>query len=484
MANWYVRSAATGTASGADWTNAKTTLAAAFSAAAAGDTIFVSEDHAETQSTTMSLSPPGTAAAPNKVLCVNHLGSVPPVSADLRTTAAVSTTGATQIDFSGGYVYVYGITFTAGSGFVSSAFVGLNSAAGTAAGYYFDACVLGSGSTGGSATLTIGGFGSNQRNFLCVLNNTKIKFGSAGQKINIQQATPFVWLNTASAISGTSPTTCFGDTAQGSNSWFVFQGVDFSNVTSNLFAPGSDPIFVNMRDCKLGAAVTVVSGAWGAPGAGRLEMVNCDSGNTNYRYYKSDYFGTEQQETTIVRTGGATDGTTPVSRKLVSGANTNWHWPLDSEWIEYWDNSPGAKTISIPIITDNVTLTNADAWIECEFLGTTGFPLGNFANDATADILAAGSNQPTDTSTWTTTGLVTPVKQLLSASCTTTGKGLIRARVRLAKPSTTLYFDPLILASSSRQFMLGESGYMNEAVQSGGGGGILVTGGMTGGLRG
>src|SRR4051812_3366435 len=96
MASYYVRSGAGGSANGTSWANAYLTLAAAFSGKAAGDTFYVSEDHAETLGSTIILTSPGTKANPCKIVCVNHAGSVPPVSADLRTTATITMTGASN----------------------------------------------------------------------------------------------------------------------------------------------------------------------------------------------------------------------------------------------------------------------------------------------------------------------------------------------------------------------------------------------------
>src|SRR5690242_12430843 len=118
MAHVYVDSNATGAGTGADWANAYTTLAAALTAKAAGDNFWVAHNHAETQTSAMTLTSPGTAANPCTVACVNKAGSVPPVSADLRTTATISTTGANAITAQG-YMYCNGITLSAGSGAAS-----------------------------------------------------------------------------------------------------------------------------------------------------------------------------------------------------------------------------------------------------------------------------------------------------------------------------------------------------------------------------
>ena len=89
MANLYCWSGATGTASGAIWANAKTTLAAALVTEVAGDTIFVAHDHVETTAGALTLTSNGTLANPTKVICVNRAGSVPPVSGDRRDTAQI-----------------------------------------------------------------------------------------------------------------------------------------------------------------------------------------------------------------------------------------------------------------------------------------------------------------------------------------------------------------------------------------------------------
>ena len=52
------------------WTAAHARLANTFAWMAGGDTCYVSNNHAETQSTAISLTSPGTAASPCTVLCV------------------------------------------------------------------------------------------------------------------------------------------------------------------------------------------------------------------------------------------------------------------------------------------------------------------------------------------------------------------------------------------------------------------------------
>lgn len=483
MANWYVRSGAAGTASGADWTNAKLTLAATLTAAAAGDDVWVSEDHAESTVGAVALTSPGTESSPCRIACVNHSGTVPPVSADLRTTGTITCTGNNTITISG-TAYWEGLTITAGGTTDNANLVIGGSAART---QWFNKCKLALGGSNTAARITIGNSGGNaQRVFL---NNTTVSFASTSHKIVLRGA-EIIWENTSGAILGSVPTTLISPSTT-YNSHFVAIGVDLS-------AAGSGKTLVDQsvdstsrfffQDCKYGSSVSIGSENSVGFGGTVVLSVNSDSADTTQRYYYSGYEGTVKSETTIVKSGGATDGATPVSRKMVSLPNTRFYAPLKSGWIAFWSDTTGSKTASIAIVTDNVTLKDNEIWIEVEYLGTSGFPLGLSSNDVAArdraaDILNAGTNQTTDaTSSWPSAP-GTPVKQTLSTTFTTTGKGQYRARVCLAKASTTVYFDPLI-AAGSRQFMLGESGYINQEPNSGGTASMLVHPGMSGGARG
>lgn len=176
-------------------------------------------------------------------------------------------------------------------------------------------------------------------------------------------------------------------------------------------------------------------------------MYNCDSADTNYRLWIQDYTGSVVSETTVVRSGGASDGATAISWKMTSTANAVYpHLTLSPCEIVTWNETVGsAITATIEIVTDNVTLTDGECWVEVTYLGTSGTPLGASVNDAKADVLATAANQTTSTETWTTTGLTTPVKQKLSVTFTPQEKGFIHAVVRLAKASTIVYVDPKLV---------------------------------------
>ena len=60
-------------------------------------------------------------------------------------------------------------------------------------------------------------------------------------------------------------------------------------------------------------------------------MHSCDDGTSNrvYRFYEGSYTGTVQQETTVVRSGGASDGTTSISFNATTSANSKFGMPLE-----------------------------------------------------------------------------------------------------------------------------------------------------------
>ena len=440
MATIYLRSTDGDDASdGSTWALAKATLAAALTAAGAGGTVYVSASHAESQASSMTLTSPGTVTAPVRVLCVDDTGNPEPPTT-LASTASVATTGATILGLGAGVTYVYGLHFIAASGFNSATF----QITGTTSSWRWiiDTCILEAGSTGGVG-MVLGDFGSNRRDQEVVLKNTILKFNSSAQYATVRGR--LVW-NGGSVDSGTVPNLLFNYTNPNEQSVEI-RGVDLSALGSGKTLVGlgnADDSYFRLQNCKLGSSVAIATGSWNSP-VGAVEVVNCDSADTNYRYYKSTYQGEIFHESTIVRTGGASDGTTPISRKMVSTANTQFFSPLELGPLAVWNETVGSSvTSTVEVVTDGVTLTDAEAWLEVEYLGTSGYPLNLFGSDRTADILATPANQTASSETWTTTGLTSPVKQKLSVSFTPQEKGPIKFRVMLAKASTTLYVCPKV----------------------------------------
>lgn len=436
MANVYVRSGAGGAGSGADWANAYTTLAAACAAKAAGDTFYVSEDHAESQASAMTIACPGTAALPCRILCVDHAGSVPPVSADLRTTATITTTGGNSLSLTGRF-YCEGITFNCGTGGSAAS---LNTAN---AETYYKNCKLKLLNTAASSLINLAPNGNSKG----VFDNCEMLTSAAGQKVALQ-GTRCVVKGGSRTYLTTSPTDAYTSNSRGC----VVDGVDLSslNAAVNLIASGTSANNTVIRNCKLPAS-------WSGSVCGSTNeaieatMYNCDSGDTNYRLQSNKHAGAIFTETTLVKTGGASDGDTPLSWKMETNATAEYPLMvlLSPEIFSERITSVGsAKTITVDILHDSATaLKDDEIWLEVQYLGTSGFPLGAFANDSKADVLAAAADQTASSATWTTTGMANPNKQKLAVTFTPQEKGVAIVTVCMAKASYTAYVDPVAQVS-------------------------------------
>jgi len=401
MANVYVRSGAGGAGTGADWANAYTTLAAAFAAKAAGDDFWIAGDHAETQASAMTLTSPGTAAAPCRVICVDHAGTVPPVSADLRTTATITTTGNFGMTLAG-FAYYRGITFNSGTGAGSNS---INLGASAAMALYFDQCKLSLICTGTSAYIHTSG--TSAVSYEVVFNNTTVRFSNVQQGI-ISSAGKFTWKNTASAVdsAGSAPTELWVTTTVRRMDILV-EGVDLSFITTGKFLVGAITGGAKMlfKDCKIDSAVTRSKTPINQ--AADISFVNVAGSGVNYQHSRYAYEGTRDVSTTVKRTGGASDGTQGQSWRMVTNANPEWIAPYADAPIAKWNSTTGSTvTVTIEGVGDPRAFSalpkNDEFWIDCEYLGDASSGLGSFKSGSKADALAAGAALTASTQAWDT----------------------------------------------------------------------------------
>jgi hypothetical protein len=200
-------------------------------------------------------------------------------------------------------------------------------------------------------------------------------------------------------------------------------------------------------NCTLGGSVTVASGLAG-PGT-NVYVINSDSGATNYRQEQYGYYGTLTNETTIVRTGGASDGTTPLAWKLVTSANSKWLTPFAPLPLSIW-NTVTASNVTVTVYGvwgGGAVPNNDDIWIEVSYQGSSSTPVAtiNTANTK-ADYLATNAAQSSDGSTWG--GSTTAFKMAVTLSSPQPAlAGPIYVTVKAAKASTTFYVDPKIVLS-------------------------------------
>jgi hypothetical protein len=435
MANKFVRSSDGNDADdGTTWALADATLTGAAATDAAGDVIWVSEVHSESTAGAILLSWAGTTVSPTRILCGDDAAE-PPTA--LATTATVETTGANAITVGNtGAIYVYGITFTSGVGDTTNDDVVMTS---TATQQVYEQCTFSLASTGAGSRIAF----CEDASGLCIVKHCTFNFTQTGHALALTAGKAQVYdcITTGSAITLLL--------APSLNTKILFSGCNFSSMASSMNITNTtvDGVTFLIRNCKLPASWSGSVNS-STPGDGSVyELHNCDSGDTNYRYQRKTQFGIIDSDTTNVRTGGASDGVTPLSWKMASNADAEWnHQTLDTGEIVRWNETVGsALTATIEILHDSVTnMTNQQIWLEVQYLGTSGFPLGVFINDSSGDYLSSAADQTASSETWNTTGLTNPNKQKLSVTFTPQEKGFLHATIRVAMASKSVWVDPLV----------------------------------------
>lgn len=430
MAARYVYHGGSNTSPYDTWAKAATTLATAITGSAAGDDFWVASDHSETQASVLTLSFNSSITSPQRCISVNRAGSTPPVAADILAGATITTTGASGIDIAG-CAYIYGVTFNCATGATGASLA----ISGTP--LKLESCALNLVGTGSGNQIQL----CSSTQSLTELIDTTMSFGATGQSIS--SAGSFRWANKpgSTAITGAIvPTTLITNI----NNLVSFElvGLDLSAAGSGKTLSAGTRVGVNLINCKLGASVTV-AGTPSVRGSRGINVIGCSSTTNVSRNERYRYEGTLTTETTIKRTAGASDGTTAYSWKVVTTANAKRTFPFETFEGAVWNSTTGsAKTLTIHTVTDNVTLTDAEIWVEVEYLGSSATPVSTLITDANATVLTTAAWRATTTEAWTTTGLATPVKQKLEVTFTPQMAGPIRWRVKVAKASTTVYICP------------------------------------------
>lgn len=359
----------------------------------AGDTIFVSSDHAETKAAASTV---GSSTVHVSILSVSRVGaSLPPTSADLSAGASIATTGANSISIQ--HLYAHGVTFSAGSG-ASTASITFTASAMRC---QLENCALVLANTSASSVITTSGTFKPDVELI----NTTMTFGAAGQKISMVAA-DFRWLATAGAILGTAPTTLISFSGGNADRADVtISGVDLSAITGTLVGASSLAGQVLIRDCRLASGVAVASSA-PATWSSVVRVHNCDDSTNgrNYRFTEHSGVGTVSQDIVVRRTGGASDGITSLSHKYenASGISGSIYRPLCGPWVSKRQNTVGgAVTLTVEIISPQATApTNALVWMETEALATSGYPLAARYSTRIASPLHTASTLTASTEAW------------------------------------------------------------------------------------
>lgn len=427
MAQLHLKSGAGAVSPFVDWTNAATTLAAAVAAMLAGDTLDMSSVHTETTAG-ISLTVPGSATSVSKIL-----GGTQGTTSGLTALATGGVIESSNTSFSvNGSFYASNITWRASStSTVSPTFANT-----TGNIQFHNACryeVTGGGASSGVK------FGAGVANAatLVTLKDCVFKLSNANQRINVDYVVNIIGGSIDAA--GTAPSGIFkieGNTRAAKLTCDDFNASACTASADIIGAVSQGGAYARFRRMKLPASWTGSLVTSGQIKAGdRFELIDASSGTTVYKLWIADFAGSIRDENTVKVTANSR------SYKAVTTADCSLINPLRSQEYFVPLTAGSAQTVTIPILTDNVTLTDAEAWLEVDLVASSTSALGTTSHDAVADALATPAAQTTSAVTWTTTGLATPVKQELSVTLTPGVAQYAIVRAVFAKPSTTVYLD-------------------------------------------
>jgi hypothetical protein len=381
--------------------------------------------------------------------------NTPPTA--LATTATITTTTIAGGINCNGSVYCYGLNFNCATGAVN-----INHWFGSSTQkekQFYEDCHFSILTTGANSRWLFGSGGRGEAREY-TFKNCVFKTTTAMNAL-FEPLTAIVKFIGGCSIDATSavPTTLigFGRTSSNNGGIVYMQGFDLSllgsgknlvDVSGNSGAVENAAVYI--RDCKLGSSVAVTTGTYA--GLIEVKLHNSDSADTNYRLHDQTFAGTTTNETTIVKTSGASDGTTALAWKMATSANAKYPvHALYSPERAVWNETTGsAKTLTVEIVHDSQgagsgsKFQDDEVWLEVMYLGTSGFPLGTWITDCKADVLATAADQADSSVTWTTTGLTSPVKQALAVTFTPQEKGHFIYRIAMAKASKTCYIDPVV----------------------------------------
>lgn len=418
---------------------------------AAGDVLFLSADHAETQASAPTIAlQSGTPGADGcaYISATRPSSAIPPVAADIAAGASVTTTGANLITITSAGTdatnYLYGITFnsTNGGGSTGNMTIG-----GTDSQMIFDTCVFNTLGGGGSGIFKLGNSGSAAATgYNVVMKNCNIGMAAVTDIVSI--CGPVEWNGGTLTTSALTIGFKWGGNANVAHAPLNVHNVDLSILagSSSLIAGATNQLpgnKVSFSRCKLSASLAnVQSTAITHENCNEIDLVGCDSGTVLVREEHYRWTGTIKHDATIHKSGGATDGTTPFSWKFVATSACSAMRPLIGPDIFVWVNSTGSKVFTVEVAnTASVTLTNKEFGFEIEYMGSTTTPLGTLTTTL-ANPGVAGTTLTTSAVTWLPAGSYTA--QYATKTVTVQEKGWVRVRPYVRRASLTCYVDPLV----------------------------------------
>jgi hypothetical protein len=384
--------------------HARTLNALANTWGAVGNDFYLADNSAEVTSAITALNL-GTLTSPIRFFSVDHTQPLPATPSTLKpgasiTCSAASTNALGLCTTANLAQYWYGVTFNATGSVATNPTVSI----GVSGNLYLrlEACTfqLGSGSNA-AGCISIGG-GSNGGAWIDLVNCV-FNLSNAGQNVAWGGA-QITWRNTPDPVfTNVIPTNAFRFW-QGNPGTFLFEGIDFTSLGANtMFGLVQTGGVVTVKNCKMHSGAVTGNLQTLAQGNTQIDIVASDSGSAESRNERYNQNGTLLTSAQVVRTGGATDGTTPVSHAYTQSAFARTYKPFNGIPLVIWNDVIGAsRTLTVYGIAvgGSATVFNNQVWIDVEYMGDASTPNASRVSTGVATDLSAQASYSGDASPW------------------------------------------------------------------------------------
>lgn len=417
---------------GSTWPLAKLDMVGATTADVAGDTFYLSQAHAESTASAITLEFAGTIAAPSKAWCVNDSSETPTVQAE---TATISSTSNITVR---GNVHFRGTTFNVGTGgtaaqsFLAATTVATNN-------QLYERCAIRLAATGTGLALVQLGDETRSDAHRIQLQDTTVRFGGVNHKFKL--SCNFRWNGGSFESGGASPVNVFSNGLRGIGE-FEVTNVNFNNIgtTFNLMQMLTTGNAYKAVFNKIALPSGWTGGLWSAqptvPGM-RAEIYNSWIGTTKLRYWGWDALGQARDSATVYRNGGFTDDGVPISQKFVTSADAEFP-VMGLEGLALSHNVDAAGEITLTVeFAHEAQGSGTGGALRTDEIGFKISGPGVSTTTLKTNYLIDGTDYASSAEAWT--GLTSPVRQKATFTISPTSEGEIKITPYVFAPGKTVY---------------------------------------------
>ena len=394
MTTIYIDSNATGLADGTSWTDAYTTINAAFAAGTAGDTFLAYFGHYETADATIDLLSPGTVEVPCKLISSDYSNTF---TEAISAQVYAGPSAFKDINLSGKCI-CYGVYLKGTDDLNNNTLL-----------WSFYNSTIEITSTGGGVL-----YNGTTNDSTQTINYKNVKF-------ILPNETDF--LSGYSYVSAMILDNCdMSQVKDGSNFYFSntqrfsklsVRNCDLTNFSTLVRDTGLQKnAYIEFLRCKLKSSVVYSEGVYDSSTAFLL-IHSCDSGSGYHFFYYENYYGKWLESLTSYRDNGSlydiNNSSSNYSCEVQTNANVvEFSNPLEVKLpAKKVDLTAGAVTLTVHIIQRNGTvvpsnLTDMNCILRAVAPDTTDTTLGVEYKSSTKDILSTATDLPASTETWTT----------------------------------------------------------------------------------